>query len=109
MGCRPAFLCSRLLRRACRNRGPSVCSRADYCRGCCGDDVMHRRRDGFTLIELLVVITIIAVLTGLAFGVFGAVNGQRDQASSASRMRQWGVALGAYAADNNGDLPRRGQ
>jgi len=70
---------------------------------------MRRRCDGFTLIELLVVITIIAVLAGLAFGVFGAVNGLRDQANSASRMRQWGVALGAYAADNNGDLPRRGQ
>ncbi|MEP6668014.1 MAG: type II secretion system protein [Chthoniobacter sp.] len=70
---------------------------------------MRARRDGFTLIELLVVITIIAVLTGLIFGMLGPVNGLRDQVNSASRLRQWGVALGAYVADNSGDLPRRGQ
>jgi len=63
----------------------------------------------FSLTELLVVIAIIAVLAGLVLGILGPVSQLRDQASSISRLRQWGVALGAYAMDNNGYLPRRGQ
>jgi prepilin-type N-terminal cleavage/methylation domain-containing protein/prepilin-type processing-associated H-X9-DG protein len=63
----------------------------------------------FTLMELLVVIALIAILAGLLLAILGPVNQLRDQASSVSRLRQWGVALGAYVADNNGSLPRRGQ
>lgn len=66
-------------------------------------------RRGFTLIELLVVMAIIAVLAGLSMSVYTAVLVQRDKTESVSRMRQWGVALAAYIAENNGDLPRRGQ
>jgi prepilin-type processing-associated H-X9-DG protein len=33
----------------------------------------------------------------------------RGQVESAARLRQWGVALGAYIAANDSDLPRRGQ
>ncbi len=63
----------------------------------------------FTLIELLVVIAIIAILVTLLLSIIGPINAARDQTSSISRMRQWGAALGAYVADNNGLLPRRGQ
>ena len=63
----------------------------------------------FTLLELLIVITIIAILAGLVLGVLGSVNAMRDQARSASNLRQWGVALAAYANDNDGYIPRRGQ
>ncbi len=63
----------------------------------------------FTLIELLVVVAIIAILASLALGVSAHVAGLRDRTESAARLRQWGVALGAYVAENNGDLPRRGQ
>ena len=70
---------------------------------------MRARRDAFTLIELLVVIAIIAVLAGLSFGAFAHVHHSRDQVESASRMRQWGAALGGYVAQNDGALPRRGQ
>ena len=70
---------------------------------------MRERRDGFTLLELLVVMTIIAVLAGLSLGVLGKVTALRNRAESATRLRQWGVALGAYVSDNNGALPRRGQ
>ena len=70
---------------------------------------MRRWPDAFTLIELLVVIAIIAVLSGLIFSVLGSVNAMRNRTESATRLRQWGVALGAYVTDNNGDLPRRGQ
>jgi prepilin-type N-terminal cleavage/methylation domain-containing protein/prepilin-type processing-associated H-X9-DG protein len=68
-----------------------------------------RGGEGFTLIELLVVITIIVVLAGLTLGIAKPVNEMRDQTRSASNLRQWGVALAAYAADNDGFIPRRGQ
>ncbi len=70
---------------------------------------MRGRREAFTLIELLVVIVIIAVLASIALGAVGSVNALRDRTESATRLRQWGVALGAYATDHDGDLPRRGQ
>jgi prepilin-type N-terminal cleavage/methylation domain-containing protein/prepilin-type processing-associated H-X9-DG protein len=70
---------------------------------------MHRRRNGFTLVELLVVIAVIGVLAALTFGAYGTVTSLRNQTESAARLRQWGTALAAYVAENNGDLPRRGQ
>ena len=70
---------------------------------------MRARRDAFTLIELLVVIAIIAVLAGLSLGAFARVQNSRNQVESASRMRQWGAALGGYVGQNDGALPRRGQ
>jgi prepilin-type processing-associated H-X9-DG protein/prepilin-type N-terminal cleavage/methylation domain-containing protein len=70
---------------------------------------MRGWREAFTLVELLVVVAIIGVLAVLAFSAYGKVTTMRNQTESAARLRQWGVALGAYVADNNGDLPRRGQ
>ena len=55
------------------------------------------------------VVAIIGILAALAFSVSAKVTSFRNQTESAARMRQWGVALGAYAAEHNGDLPRRGQ
>jgi len=69
---------------------------------------MHKRH-AFTLVELLVVVVIIATLVGLSLGVFVKVQVTRNRTQSASRLRQWGVAMAAYVADNNGALPRRGQ
>jgi len=70
---------------------------------------MRAGRDGFTLVELLVVVVIIGVLAALAFSAYGKVTSLRHQTESAARLRQWGVALGAYVADQDGALPRRGQ
>ena len=70
---------------------------------------MRARRDAFTLIELLTVIAIIAILVGLSLSVYGRMQASRGQVESAARLRQWGVALSAYLAANDGDLPRRGQ
>jgi prepilin-type N-terminal cleavage/methylation domain-containing protein/prepilin-type processing-associated H-X9-DG protein len=60
---------------------------------------------GFTLIELLVVIVIIAVLTALVTSFFqkAVVAGRR--AACVSNLRQIGIGIGAYAADNDGQIP----
>jgi len=70
---------------------------------------MRSRFDAFTLIELLVVIAIVAIVAGLALTAYARVGTSRSQTESAARMRQWGVAMAAYVAQNDGALPRRGQ
>ncbi len=59
----------------------------------------------FTLIELLVVLAIVAVLAGLVLPVFGQVRSRADRVTAVSQMHQIAVALGAYPADNGGQLP----
>jgi prepilin-type processing-associated H-X9-DG protein len=63
----------------------------------------------FTLIELFVVIAVIALIAAFAAGVYGRTQAERNQVESTARLRQWGVALAGYVAQNDGDLPRRGQ
>jgi len=70
---------------------------------------MRVPRSAFTLIELLSVMAIIAVLAVLCASTIGQIVAVRNQAESASRLKQWGMALGLYAAQHDGDLPRRGQ
>lgn len=70
---------------------------------------MRKPPDAFTLIEVLVVVVIIAVLAALSFRGFAKAAHLRNQAESASNLRQWGAALGLYAGDHDGELPRRGQ
>jgi prepilin-type N-terminal cleavage/methylation domain-containing protein len=67
----------------------------------------HRFRfaEAMTLIELLVVIAIIAIFVGLLFPAFGKVLATLDRTKCTSNLRQVGVALGSYVADNNGYLP----
>lgn len=62
----------------------------------------------FTLIELLVVIAIIAILAGVALPAYSSVQLTARKTQSLSNMRQWGAALIAYTADNNGLLPTQG-
>ena len=62
-------------------------------------------RRGFTLVEILMVIAIISVLAGLVFAVFPAVRERGRTAVCASNLRQIGIALIAYAADNDGFAP----
>lgn len=64
----------------------------------------NRKPYGFTLIEMLVVIAILALLMSL---VVPAIQRSLDRArtvSCASQLRQMGIGLFAYAADN-GKLP----
>lgn len=60
---------------------------------------------GFTLIELLVTIAITLILMALIFAVGGRAVSSAHSAKCSSNMRQIGVALGQFSADNDGKFP----
>jgi prepilin-type N-terminal cleavage/methylation domain-containing protein/prepilin-type processing-associated H-X9-DG protein len=59
----------------------------------------------FTLVELLVVIGVIAVLAALLLPAIKSNLGAANGIKTVSNVRQTGVFLNAYAADNNNRLP----
>jgi prepilin-type N-terminal cleavage/methylation domain-containing protein len=60
---------------------------------------LSHSRLGFTLIELLVVIAIIVTLAGISFTAFRSFRASANESSSASNMRQIGIAIQTYVAD----------
>ena len=70
---------------------------------------MRKTPEAFTLIELLTVLAVVLVLTALSMGALSRVQETERQTVCISNLRQWGVALGLYAADHDGFTPRRGQ
>ena len=61
---------------------------------------------GFTLIELLVVIAIIALLMGIMMPALQRVRKQARTVYCLSSLKQLGVAMTAYALDNEDYIPR---
>lgn len=61
---------------------------------------MRQRKRGFTLIELLVVIAIIGLLIALLLPALGQVMESARQAQCKSNLKQFGVAMKAYHAQN---------
>lgn len=63
------------------------------------------RAGGFTLVELLFVIAIIAVLASMAVPAVGPMIERGRSARCAGNLRQIGVAVQQYAADNDYRFP----
>jgi prepilin-type N-terminal cleavage/methylation domain-containing protein/prepilin-type processing-associated H-X9-DG protein len=65
----------------------------------------RRYKRGFTLIEILIVLCVIAILAGLLFPVFARVREGARRTTCLNNLKQIGMYMQMYAADNNGYLP----
>ena len=63
----------------------------------------------FTLLELLVVVAVIAIVASMLLPTFSKGKARAHTTHCVSNLRQWGLAIRAYADDNDDVLPHRGQ
>jgi len=63
------------------------------------------RSAGFSLVELLIVISVITLLLGLLLPALRRARCVAEQAICKSRLRQWALAFGMYAEQNDGFYP----
>lgn len=60
---------------------------------------------GFTMVELLAVIAVIAILAGLLLPVLGTAKEKGNRIACSSNLHQIGLAILAFAADNDNHTP----
>ena len=65
----------------------------------------ERSTIAFTLIEMLTVIAVIAILAGLLLPVLGSARERARRIGCASNLRQIGIAIQAFAGDNENHTP----
>lgn len=65
------------------------------------------RHSGFTLVEMLVVIAIIASLAAITIPVAKGFGQKAANSQCLDRLRNWGNAIGMYAAENAGKVECR--
>lgn len=67
--------------------------------------VQPQRSSGFTLVEMLIVLAIVGILAAILLPVFASVRDASRRTVCASNLRQIGLAMEAYAQDNNRRYP----
>jgi len=65
----------------------------------------HHRRRAFTLVELLVAVGVVVILVSIILTAILTARQAAVRTACASNLRQIGIAIQAYAADNNGEIP----
>ncbi len=69
------------------------------------NQLISRKKKAFTLIELLVVIAIIALLLSILMPALKKVKESGNTIACASNLKQWGIIMSFFAADNDDAFP----